>query len=189
MAPSAGPGGRTDYHLQAKGDATIMRLVHSGFSEDSSWDWQYHATSRGWKFELGGLKHYLEKHRGVPRIVVQARHALTDVAFEVAWELLFSSAGLGAVDALTEGGAYVLRSANGDTFEGVVDFFNPPHDFAGTVENLNDARLRINIDQSCAEPGTEDVTFFLSTYGLAEAQRDELQANAESMLRSLFEKA
>ncbi len=186
-----------DYHLEARGGSTVLRLVHTGFSEHSDWDWQYHATSRGWKFELGGLKHYLEKHRGVTRTVIQARHALGDITFDVAWQLLFSATGLAApgavpgatpdaVQALREGDRYALRTESGDTFEGEVHVWNPPQDFAGTVENLNDARLRIKIDQSCAAEGTNDAVFFLSTYDLPATQSATIQSNVESMFETLY---
>ena len=181
-----------DYHLEANGDATVLRLVHSGFAEDEGWDWIYNATTRGWRFELGGLKHYLEKHRGVPRFVVQTRRALGDIALDVAWKMLFGAGGLlaqGATDALQEGERYTLRTSAGDTFEGVVDICNPPLDFAATVENLNDARLRIKIDRSCVVEGERDATFFLSTYGLADEQRETLQANVDSMFETLFNAA
>ncbi|MCZ6834150.1 MAG: SRPBCC domain-containing protein [Planctomycetota bacterium] len=190
-----------DFHLEAKGDSTILRLVHSGFSEDSSWDWQYHATSRGWQFELGGLKHYLEHHKGMPRFVIQTRHAFADISFDEAWQKLFSANGLcnpgagagtgvgeetSGIESLREGERYAFRNAQGDHFEGMVEICNPPHDFAGTVDNLNHARLRLKVDQSCAEPGTSDVTFFLSTYELPESRRAELQANIERMMKTLF---
>jgi len=181
-----------DYHLRARGDATVLRLVHSGFAEDESWDWQYEATSRGWKFELGGLKHYLERHKGVPRFVAQARHALGDVAFDVAWQMLLGANGLAAqppASALQPGSRYEFRVPGDGVLRGRVELFNPPNDFAGTVENLNDARLRLKIDRSCAEDAPEggnDAVFFLSTYDVDEATRAEIQASAAAMMKRLF---
>ena len=55
-----------DWHLEAKGGKTILRLVHSGFGADAAWDDQYDDTSRGWAVFVGNLKHYLERHRGAP---------------------------------------------------------------------------------------------------------------------------
>jgi len=182
-----------DFHLRASsgGVGTVLRLVHSGFAEDSGWDWQYEATARGWKFELGGLKHYLERHKGVPRFVVQARHAIGEVAFDAAWQMLLGVNGLAAPPAppaiaLQPGGRYEFKVPGDGVLRGTVEISNPPHDFAGTVENLNDARLRLKVDRSCAEEGVNDAVFFLSTYGVDETTRAELQAGVEAMMKRLF---
>ncbi len=65
-----------DYHLEAAGGQTVLRLVHTGFSTDASWDKQYDGTVRGWAFELRGLEHYLERHRYTKREVVHAKNSI-----------------------------------------------------------------------------------------------------------------
>jgi len=72
--PRTGPTpeeGRTplvvDWHLEARGGKTVLRLVHSGFGPGAQWDKEYDGTNRGWTFELQALKHYLEHQRGKER--------------------------------------------------------------------------------------------------------------------------
>ncbi len=89
-----------DYYLQGKGGSTTLRLVNSGFSDDAVWDTQYDGTVRGWQLELRGLKHYLERHRGVKRHVVKAVHSLEGVTLQDAWDTLLSAEGLCAQGSL-----------------------------------------------------------------------------------------
>ncbi len=46
---------------------TVVRLVHSGFSESADWDEEYEGIVSGWHLALRVLKHYLENHFGRPR--------------------------------------------------------------------------------------------------------------------------
>ena len=177
-----------DFYLEARGGSTVLRLVHAGFSTDASWDWEYDATTRGWKFELGGLKHYLEKHRGVKRVVVQAGHILAGISYEVAWGALFGASGLlagGSIEGLQPGDRYEFNTAAGQTLRGETQIINPPHDFAGTLENFNNARLRVAIDKSCNVPGENEVQLFISTYDLSDDQRDILQQSIDDVLESM----
>jgi len=178
-----------DYLLEDRGGSTTLRLVHSGFSDEPVWDAQYDGTVRGWQFELRGLKHFLEKHRGVSRHVVSARHDLTGVSLDEAWRLLFSAEGLcaeGGVDDCRPGDRYSLRTSAGDAMEGEVYIIRPPQDLCATVENLNHALLRIRIDEPCFTAPKQEVHFFLSTFGLPDEQAAALKANAQSMLDALY---
>lgn len=177
-----------DFYLETQGGSTVLRLVHAGFSTDASWDWEYNATTRGWKFELGGLKHYLEKHNGVKRIVVQASHILAGISYEVAWSALFGAAGLlsgGSIEGLRQGDHFDFTTSAGQTFRGEAQIINPPQDFTGTLENFNDARLRVAIDKSCDNPGEQSVTLFISTYDLPQEKREALQQGLKEVLESM----
>ncbi len=74
---AAYPGVATDYLLEADGDATILRVVSSGFGADDRWQDILESFQLGWNFELEGLKYWLEVHPGKRRTVVRAsrRHA------------------------------------------------------------------------------------------------------------------
>ena len=56
-----------DFHLEAAGGKTVLRLVHSGFPSDPSWDGFYHGVRTGWAFELRSLRHYLERYAGASK--------------------------------------------------------------------------------------------------------------------------
>ena len=131
-----------DYFIESEGGRTTLRVVHSGFGAGADWDAEYDGTGRGWRYELRGLRHYLHRHRGMPRRVawVAARTSLSPEACYAG----IMGAGLaqeGAVTGLDEGDPYRIVGGAG-AFEGIVLVNRPPLDFAGTVANLNDALLR-----------------------------------------------
>lgn len=178
-----------DYFLEDAGGSTVLRLVHHGFSDDSAWDSQYDGTVRGWQFELRGLKHYLEKHRGEKRTLVQANHDLTGVSLEDAWQRVFSAEGLlveGIIDGLKPGDRYSFTTTGGDTFEGEVHMHSPPKDFCGTVEGLNDALLKVKLDEPCFTAPKQQVHLFVATFGLPQEETDALRERLQSMLDELF---
>ena len=178
-----------NYYLEASGGQTVLRLVHSGFSSDSEWDNQYDGTVRGWAFELRGLKHYLENHRGTKRVVVHAKRAINDLPLDDAWQRLMGPDGLlaeGDLSGLKAGDRYAISPAGGDRLEGVIGFINPPMDLCGTVDNLNNAFLRVRIDQSCVTQQEPEVNLWLSSFGLPTAETDALQQRWQTMLDEIF---
>jgi uncharacterized protein YndB with AHSA1/START domain len=173
-----------DYYLEGRGGKTVLRLVHSGFGRDAIWDAQYDGTCTGWDFMLGGLKHYLERHRGTPRRVVSVRSKIPQISREDAWKKLFSAEGLlreGDAGALRKGAALAIRTSEGDELKGSVSTFAPPHNFCAMVSNLNDAWLRVQIDELF---GKRDVTITLGTFGVADV--DGLEKRFRAMLARLF---
>jgi uncharacterized protein YndB with AHSA1/START domain len=175
-----------DYHLEARGGGTFLRLVHSGFGPGSEWDEEFDATNRGWIFELGSLRHYLERHRGVARDVVYARVRI-DLPREEAWSRVLGADGLRApaAGALRPGARYALATATGDALEGRVLAFEPPKAFEATVANLNDALMRLNVDDLPLRK-VRDVTLWIQTYGLPADQVAALRARWEKKLLELF---
>jgi len=183
---TAGPM-TTDITLEARGGWTYVRLVQSGFGPGADWDSELDGTNRGWWFQLHGLKHYLEVHRGTPRRVVWARrvHSLSRAE---AWARLMSAQGLlreGRVEDLRAGEPYRFVSADGDALEGAALRSEPPIDFVGTVDNLNRAFLRIQLDDLPMR-GYKDANLWLSTYGLPRQQTDALFARWHALLERLF---
>lgn len=61
-----------DYHVEVRGSRVRVRLVHSGFDDDS-WDDYIDGLTAGWSFFLFNLKHALERHPGVARDQLSAR--------------------------------------------------------------------------------------------------------------------
>lgn len=179
-----------DYHLAARrGGGTVLRLVQSGFPSDASWDAQYDGTVRGWDFQLCGLKHFLERHRGTPRAVVKARATFDNLPLEEPWQRLMGQRGLlarGSLEGLAPGDRYALTTSGGDRLEGRVQVHQPPRDFAATVENHNDALLRLWIDPPCFTAPRATAYLWLSTFGLPAATVRGLQERFDSLFAELF---
>jgi uncharacterized protein YndB with AHSA1/START domain len=173
-----------DWHLEAKGGKTLLRLVHSGFGADAAWDDQYDDTSRGWTVFVGNLVHYLERHRGsaVRQIMIPVP---IEVAVDEAWQRFMGPRGI-ALDttALAAGGRYATTAATGDLLEGVLDLLLAPRAFGGTVTGWNDAMLRMEFQGG--GPGKIQCWFVILTYGMPEADVEALRARWTALLTPLF---
>lgn len=171
----------TDFYLEGRGGGTILRVVSSGFGKDEEWDYMYGAWSRGWDFELNGLRHYLERHPGQRRIVATAKAAYTGGDDE-AWARLtepggwFGSSGLSG---LTDGGRYAFETPTGETLEGDVAFWQPPWQFTGTVDGWNGGLFRVELCEGAA-------TVWMSTFGVDEADVAALEQKWRASLGQLF---
>ena len=152
-----------DFFLEGEGGRTVLRMVHSGFSRDESWDDEFDGHRRGWTFELESLRNYLEHHRSETRDVAWVRHPV-EMSKEEAWSRLVSKDALlrdGALDGLTPGDRYAITTTHGDRFEGVVVVAQAPSEFAGTVENLDNGLMRFGVE---AHTGRLEAYFWLSTW-------------------------
>ena len=174
-----------DFHLESKAGGTVLRVVHSGFGADASWDQEYHGVRLGWRYELQALQFYLEKHPGVARKVAMAKTALT-TSSELGWEILMGPEGIlaeGSLIGLKPGEQYTFRTAAGQAFQGVVRTFSPPYEFSGTVANLGDSLLRIAVEHVAADP---IALIWLATYGLSQVKVDEMQSTFKQLIEGLF---
>ncbi len=181
-APGSGEGAEpvpiyVDYFLEEKGGKTGLRLVHSGFGEQAAWDDYYDSISRGWKFELRGLRHYLRYHKGKDRRVVWARQETKLSAEETAKRVLGEHGRVlvGQLEGLAEGDRYRLGSAGdaGSHLEGIVQVNRWPKSFAATVSNLNESYFRFEIERM---GGGLEAWLWLSTYDMAPAAFDAIEA-------------
>jgi uncharacterized protein YndB with AHSA1/START domain len=50
-----------DFRLEPSGNATRLRLVHSGWGSGGDWDPSYEMHESGWRFFLENLKSYVER--------------------------------------------------------------------------------------------------------------------------------
>ncbi len=169
----------TDYYLRGKGGGTVLRVVSSGFGADATDDVEQ-GFGYGWDFELRGLRHYLERHRGADRAVAWARARHTP-GYEQAWARLtgpggFFGAGLPAAE---PGQRCALATAAGDSLDGVVMLRQPPYQFAAVIEGWNDALLRAHL-----YGGTAMV--WMSAYGVPEARVKEQERRWQESLSGLF---
>jgi uncharacterized protein YndB with AHSA1/START domain len=157
-----------DYYIEARGGETVIRLVHSGFSDSEDWNDEFETIDSGWRTFLFQLRHYLEKHPGVPRRLPHLR-ASSPLSRPEAWRKV------GPPD-VAEGERY---SWNG--FEGVAEVVRPPVHFAGTIENLDDGYLFIEIEPRATGSGP---SVWVSTFGANDQVVDGVQQRLEAIWRS-----
>ena len=142
-----GPTQVTDYHLEAEGGRTRLRVVTSGFPDDATWDDMVEGTRLGWLFELRQLKHYLESHAGRDRRAVFLRRRVPLPRSE-AWARL---EGLGRETLEREMRAVFDRTA--------------PWQLAAITEQPPGGMLRITVDPSHDDPSRRDVSVWIAGWG------------------------
>jgi hypothetical protein len=177
----------TEVWLETREGKTILRIVQSGFLADATWDEEFDGNRRGWRFQLRGLKLYLERHRGTPRLVAWVRR-MREVAREEAWRRLMTPQALlaeGSLEGLRAGDRYRLRTAAGDLFEGEVYTHVPGQEFSGTAENWNHAFWRVQLDELPMRK-VRDVHLWIQTYGVPEAGVRALESRWQTLLERLF---
>lgn len=171
-----------DYEIEARGGGARLRLVHSGFGSDADWDGEIEGVRRGWGFELPGLRHYLERHRG------RDRHACwifvtTDVPEAEAWARMARTyLGGFAADGRREGDPYSLRLSTGDAISGTT-MLATPWGFSGTAAEWGDGLFRASVDSMS---GRTMVHAGLSTWGVAAGRVADFKARSEAALQALF---
>lgn len=177
-----------DYHLETKGGKTVLRLVHSGFPTDETWEDFYQSVRHGWAFELRSLRQYLERHAGKPRSVVYLRRRIPTTLPEL-WNRIVGSDGIALEEdpkELAEGAAYRASSPTGDAWSGHVLICKPGVIFAATVDEIGDGLLRFYMDPCQANPDLSDLMLWVSLWGRPESEVEALRAAWSDRLESLF---
>ncbi|MEM7205856.1 MAG: SRPBCC domain-containing protein [Planctomycetota bacterium] len=155
-----------DWQLEGEGGTTTLRVVHSGFGDDSTFDQEYHDISNGWPVELASLRVYLERHRGTPRQITWAR-AMVDVDAGEAWQRLGAADALGfaalPLRELEPGAPFAFASGDGERFAGTV-VKAAEYEFAGPLETHDHGFLRLWLG---GHEGRTMVWLWLATYGAA----------------------
>jgi len=168
-----------EYTIEGRGGRTVLRLVNSGFSADDDWAEYFDTVESGWRYFLLNLKHYLERHDGTPRRMVWDRREIS-LPKPDAWEQLFGAGGLVATQLPGAAGQ------DGTLWSGhpvAVEMVAHPLHLACRCEELNDALLFVEL-----EPGqdTYSLGVWLSLYGVAEDQAQELERSLGDCLERLF---
>jgi uncharacterized protein YndB with AHSA1/START domain len=176
-----------EYTIEASGDKTLLRLVHSGFAASSNWDKAYSGVLHGWEFQFRSLRHYLERHDGQDRIVAWVKHPV-DGTFEQVWESLMAEhgrLGAGHLSHDSEGFPYAISPGREEIIRGTVEVFAPPKQFIATVDDWNDALFRIYLVERPGGGGL-DVSIWLATYGVPAARVSGFQERWTDLVRALF---
>ena len=177
-----------EWTFEARGGAVHLHLEQGGFPEGSAGQEWMDACSRGWDFELRGLRHALERHCGTPRKVLWCRRLL-DLPLESIWDRVMGSggfAGAGTLPAIKHGDRYEVEPARGPKLAGCLQLYLPPRDFAATVEGVEDAYLRLRLDPPGFGVEQAQLHLWLSTFGVSEDRRESVREEWEAMLDELF---
>jgi uncharacterized protein YndB with AHSA1/START domain len=129
-----------EFTLELRGGKTMVRIVQSSFATGSDWENEYFgSTEYGWGFMLVNLRHYLERHAGVARVVAWPRFKV-EMPRERIWEKLTAPGGIfrKGAGSLSEAERYSLCTATGEDWAGQAQFVLPPRGFCVTVDSFND---------------------------------------------------
>jgi uncharacterized protein YndB with AHSA1/START domain len=176
-----------DFFIEARaGGGTVLRLVQSGFGKGQGWDDDYDSIANGWKHELRSMKQYLEHHRGRDRVAVYEKSSVP-MKPEEAFAALTGARGLtaeGRVAGLKPGERYRVKAATGDVYEGRVLIHTPGRSFIGTVEALDDAVMRVEVERWGDKAGP---FVWFSLWGEAGKKAGALKAGWRRVLDEVFE--
>jgi len=174
-----------DWHLEAEGGGTTLRLVHSGFGAGVKWDEEFDGTNRGWNIELHNLVQYMRHHQGKERRLLGIRQPVpADPA--AAWSRVFSAEGLrfaGSGEPPAPGLRYEITTPGGDRLFGEVLVRNAPLDFTGTLESHHNSVFRYS-HESCF--GRPEAFVWISTWGMPRTESDGLEQRMGDLLKGLF---
>ena len=183
-----GSSGRgVDYHIEARaGGGTVLRLVHSGFGADASFDQEYDSTAGGWATFLAMLAWGLNRHPREPHKNVTLFRFLN--ADRVAtWETLIGPTGFHIDPApaqLSEGDAFKAATPWGETLTGKVIRKPRPNGYLSlSVSEWNDAILSLFVE-NCG--GSIGLTITCVLFGDATARAEDLRGRITSVAADLF---
>lgn len=186
QAEGAEPKGTiVEWTIEKQGGKTLVRVVQSSFAGGTDWDDEFYgSTEYGWGFMLVNLRHYLERHAGTPRQVAWPRKKVA-LRREEAYERLVAPGGMFREGArgLCAGSEYMLESATGENFEGVVEFVRPPRGFCVSIRQLNDALLWLTIEGA---PGQHEAQLWLSGYNLPQTKMRGFEKDWDEVLQRVF---
>ena len=183
----AGPGeGRevpVDIRLERADGGTLLRLVHSGFLSDASWDEEFDSHGRGWSYELRSLKYYLENFLGKNRHYVVERFPIPG-DLKDAWESIVGVAGVfAAPGSLEEGDKFKLRLPSGELTASRVFYQVTGTDFAVVADILQGGMIRIAYETFTGQP---EIWVWAFSWQLAQHQLEtRTQARLAQMQRRL----
>ena len=167
-----------EFWLTATETGTRLRLVHSGFLSDASWDDEFDSHGRGWAVELRHLRYYLETQAGRVRAMIKRRVALpagTTV------EALLGPGGWVACtrDALVDGQPVEILTNTGERMKCTVLHYISGKDCVLVCDRLQGGLLRLTLETSSGAP---ELWLWALSWSLAE---DQLAKHALPWLQTL----
>jgi len=173
-----------EWILEARGGKTVLRLVNSGIAA-ADWANEYHdSLDYGWGFMLANLRFYLECHRGTPRSVAWPRRKV-QMPRETAWKKLLAAPAFRDIIELLPrqpSEAYRIQLA-GDTFDGTLEFVQPPKGFCIRATQHNGSLLWLSLEGGAK---ATEVGFWLSTYGVPQPELAAFEKRWIAALEKVF---
>jgi uncharacterized protein YndB with AHSA1/START domain len=173
-----------DFHLEADGGKTRVRLVQSGFGESEGWDDFFEGTETGWAYFLYNLRLYVERHLGRNRQMISERLEVRTPR-DTAWRHIVSAATGVSPDragAIKPGDRAQFELDGTHSARAVVELAIAERALALRLPDLEDSVLFIEL-----EGGRESfhVGWWLSVYDAGHAK--ELAAPAKQAFRRIHE--
>ena len=181
VVPEGASASTLDYYLEPQDGVTKLRLINSGLASGPETAEFLYMMENGWRFFLWNLKHVLERHPGVPRIMISARPWVHGTREDV-WGRLFGSSGFGEAPA-TPGEPFRFPLDGGEFLEGVAVHSDRPWAFAGVVESFGDGVLHVELEGSGER---WKLGVWLSAYGLATDLRERVGQALKATVNRLF---
>ena len=170
------PGGEhelpVDIRLQRVDGGTVLRLMHSGFLSDASWDEEYESHARGWSYELASLKYYLEEQLGRTRHFVMRRLPLYGDRIQ-AWRAVVGSCGLFRPERekLSVGESFQLALPSGMATGAKLVLALADQDFVAIADVLEGGLFRFALEEAASQP---ELWIWAFSWRLAEQQLEAL---------------
>lgn len=162
-----------EIRLESREGRTVLRLVHSGFLTDASWDDDFESHGRGWTYELRSLKYYLERFRGRDRHVLRMRFPLRG-DLKQTWAGLVGERGLfrvSTLSAIADGAEFVLQLPSGDSTAAQMIYQLAERDFAVAADILQGGIFRFALETFTGQP---EIWIWFLSWHLVESQLEGL---------------
>lgn len=168
--------------LRHSDGGTLLKLTHSGFLSDESWDEEYESHARGWNYELRSLRFYLERQLGRTRQYVLRKFPVADMA--ATWRSTVGQDGAfrPAMANLAEGAEFLLGLPDGTTTRAELLYQFDGRDFVVIAEVLKAGIFRLGIE---VVGGVPELWVWAFSWQLGQA---DLEAVAEPLLNALQSK-
>lgn len=176
-----------EFALEGEGGRTTLRLVHSGFGPDASFDEEYDGISQGWPIELQSLKVYLEHHSGARRQLAWARTS-TALAPDAAMRRLLGNEGIAlcpAIEELEEGGHFAAQLGPDAPLECIAASSPTTIGLCGTARQLGHAFFHAHTFHH-PQQDTTQVWLWLAQYGAPAERVASYQAAMDATLQGAF---
>jgi uncharacterized protein YndB with AHSA1/START domain len=172
-----------EFRLQRTDGGTLLRMVHSGFLTDASWDDEFDSHARGWNYELRSLKYYLEHYLGHTRQILKRRFPVADR--EAAWQALVGPQGLFRVDgSLREGAPVTFTLPSGARASAEIFVALAGTDLALIVDALDGGIFRFSFEVFTGQP---EVYLWAMSWQLAQNQLEKLMTPCVDAVQAALE--
>lgn len=163
--------------LEKTATGTRLRLIHSGFLSDASWDDEFESHSRGWNTELRHLCYYLEEHFNRTRSYFLQRLTVNEKLEGISSFL--NEKQIGKMPSLLhEGQSFCLRIAD-QNWQCRLIYQFADKDFVFLCDALEGGVIRLSIELMTGSP---ELWFWVSSYSLKE---DQLKKRTKALLEHI----